>query len=203
VGTRQARGEQTRRRLLDTALELYERAGPDGFTLTAVTEASGVSVGSLYHHFGSVDGLAAALYAECMDELLDTLLVALARAGDARAGVTALVAAYLDWSAAHRARAHVIHASAYAAFLPPHAATVTAGKALRMAAIADWLRPQVATGRILDLPPALLEMLVIGPPAETVRRWLSAAPGIDLAEARQVLPERVWRSVIGVTGDAG
>jgi hypothetical protein len=38
-------------------------------------------------------------------------------------------------------------------------------------------------------------MLVIGPVAETARRWLAGAPGIDLTTAAAVLPERIWRSI--------
>jgi AcrR family transcriptional regulator len=188
------------RRLLDAALRTYGRGGPAGFTMTAVIEDSGVSVGSLYHHFGSFDGLAATMYAECMDDLLTALVTALGRTRTARTGIRAAVTAYLDWAAANRTRAHVIHASAYAAFLPPHADRLAAAKAIRLAAITDWVAPYVAAGQIVEVPGQLLEMLVIGPPAETTRRWLAAPAAVDLDQARRVLPERVWQSVRGPTG---
>ncbi|MFF0816266.1 TetR/AcrR family transcriptional regulator [Rhodococcus sp. NPDC003318] len=196
----QSRGRETARRLLDGALEVYARTGPAGFTMTAVTEATGVSVGSLYHHFGSFDGLAAALYSRCMDELLGSLIAALHRSRTARTGTRAMVVAYLRWVAEHRAEAHFIHASAYASFLPSHAETIAAAKAPRMAAMLAWLRPHVEAGRVVDLPAPLIEMLVIGPVAETSRRWLSGAPGIDLDQAVRLLPERVWQSVRGTHG---
>ncbi|GAA3514747.1 TetR/AcrR family transcriptional regulator [Actinocatenispora rupis] len=181
-------------------MRTYERSGPAGFTMTAVTQASGVSVGSLYHHFGSFDGLAATLYAECMDDLLAAVVAALGRTRTARTGIAAAVTGYLDWAGANRARAHLIHASAYAAFLPEHAARIAAVKAPRLAAVDAWLRPYVAAGQIVDLPVPLLEMLVIGPAAEATRRWLAGAPGVDLDDARRVLPDRVWQSVRGPAG---
>ncbi|GAA0389323.1 hypothetical protein Acor_60030 [Acrocarpospora corrugata] len=58
-----------------------------------------------------------------------------------------------------------------------------------------WLRPHIAAGTVADLPVPLLEMLLIGPLSEVTRRWLSGAPGIDLAEAARVLPEPIWRSL--------
>ncbi|MGW6378415.1 TetR/AcrR family transcriptional regulator [Rhodococcus sp. NPDC055112] len=199
IGT-QHRGTETRQRLLDGALAVFARSGPSGFTMTAVTEASGVSVGSLYHHFGSFDGLSAALYSRCMSDLLDSLIAELVRCRTARTGVKAMAAAYLHWVGRHRAQAHFIHASAYSGFLPAHAGELAAEKAPRMQAMSDWMTPHVEAGRVVALSPALIEMLVIGPVAETSRRWLSAAPGIDMDEAAKVLPERIWQSVCGEHG---
>ncbi|SEM05837.1 TetR/AcrR family transcriptional regulator [Rhodococcus maanshanensis] len=199
IGT-QHRGTETRQRLLDGALAVFAQSGPTGFTMTAVTGESGVSVGSLYHHFGSFDGLSAALYSRCMSDLLDSLIAELVRCRTARTGIKAMAAAYLRWVGRHRAQAHFIHASAYSGFLPAYAEQLAAEKGPRMQAMADWMTPHVEAGRVVALSPALIEMLVIGPVAETSRRWLSAAPGIDLDEAARVLPERIWQSVRGEHG---
>ncbi|MER5649316.1 TetR/AcrR family transcriptional regulator [Streptosporangium sp. NPDC002524] len=261
MSPRHRRGEETRERLLAAALDLYEREGADGFTMTAVTAASGVSVGSLYHHFGSFDGLAAALYARCLSGLLDAVVAALAALppgegtgpgegagaeggegteaaeveggeggksseggeggegteveggeGDkggkgaeaggreeaeawVAAGIRAVVTGYLGFTREHRAAAHFVHASAYAAFLPAHAALVAKEKEPRLAGILGWLRPYAEAGLVVELPDTLTEMLVVGPAAETARRWLAGAPGIDLDEACRLLPERIWRSL--------
>ncbi|MFD9247092.1 hypothetical protein ACFV0D_35260 [Streptomyces sp. NPDC059556] len=44
-------------------------------------------------------------------------------------------------------------------------------------------------------PQPLIEALVIGPTAETARRWLSGAHDVDLAQAARILPDRIWRSL--------
>lgn len=181
-------------RLLDDALRVHSEQGPDGFTMTAVIKESGVSSGSLYHHFGSFDGLAAALYARCMGRLLDALLDALEPLDDAQEGTEAVVRAYLAFTEEHRDAAMFIHASAYAAYLPAHAAVIHAEKLPRMARLLAWLRPRQEAGDIANLSPAMVEMLLIGPVAETARRWLSD-PSIDLGEAARVLPPRIWRSL--------
>ncbi|MBA9006262.1 TetR/AcrR family transcriptional regulator [Thermomonospora cellulosilytica] len=189
------RGEATVDRVLTAALDLYAAKGPDALTMTALIAETGVSSGSLYHHFGSVDGLSAALYARCMAGLLDAIIDALEEARTARDCVHATVTAYLRYVRDNRAAALFVHASSYAAFLPAHAGRIAEVKAPRMERIAGRLRRHAAAGEIVDLPEALLEMLVIGPVAETARRWLAGDPGIDLAEAARLLPERVWRSV--------
>jgi AcrR family transcriptional regulator len=187
--------DATRIRLLDDALTVYGHQGPDGFTMTAVIGQSGASNGSLYHHFGSFDGLSAALYARCMARLLDALLDALEPGHDARQGIEAVVRAYLRFTREHRTAAMFIHASAYATFLPAHSATIAAEKQPRIARLLAWLQPHLDSGEIAPLPVPLIEMLLIGPVAETARRWLAGDPTIDLTRAEAVLPTRVWRSL--------
>lgn len=193
--TKQRRGEETARRLLDTALEVHDEAGPDGFTVHAVTKASGISLGSLYHHFGSFDGLAAALYARCMAELLDSIIESLERARTARGGVRAVVSAYLRFVEEHSDRARFIHASAYATYLPAHATAIADMKAPRLARMRAWLAPHISAGTMVDLPDPLTEMLLIGPVAELSRRWLAGAMDIDLPRAARLLPDRIWASL--------
>ncbi|MFI6512264.1 TetR/AcrR family transcriptional regulator [Streptosporangium sp. NPDC050855] len=211
MSPRHRRGDETRERLLAAALELYDRHGAEGFTMTAVTGTSGVSVGSLYHHFGSFDGLAAALYARCLSGLLDAVIAALdaerdlVRAGaatrpgrgerEAAGVIRAVVTGYLGFTREHRSAAHFVHASAYAGFLAAHPGPVTRETGPRLAEILGRLRPYTEAGLVVELPDALTETLVVGPVAETARRWLAGAPGIDLDEACRLLPERIWRSV--------
>lgn len=195
---KQVRGERTAEALLDAALAVHEQAGRAGLTVQAVGAESGVSLGSLYHHFGSLDGLAAALYSRCMGELLDALIEALAASRGARGGVRAIVTAYLRFALEHPGAAGVIHGVATGpGFATDDAAAIARDKAPRMDAMLDWLAPHVAAGRIVDLPAPLVEVLLIGPPAETVRRWLGGQPGVDPRAAMRVLPERVWRSLAG------
>jgi AcrR family transcriptional regulator len=194
VSVKQRRGEETRQRLLDAALAVHESAA--AFTVQEVLAESGVSLGSLYHHFGSFDGLAAALYSRCMAALLDAIVESLSRARTPRGGVRAAVTAYLTFTMEQPAQARFIHASAYAAYLPAHADEIAAMKQPRMARMAAWLAPHVAAGSIVDLPDPLTEMLLIGPVAELSRRWLNGAEA-DLARAARLLPDRIWAALRG------
>ena len=50
--------------ILDAALEAFAERGTAAATVDDVRRRSGASVGSIYHHFGDKEGLAAALYVE-------------------------------------------------------------------------------------------------------------------------------------------
>ncbi|MEU1277947.1 TetR/AcrR family transcriptional regulator [Streptomyces sp. NPDC005805] len=195
MAPKQPRGEATVDRLLTTALQVYAASGQQGFTVNAVSEASGVSLGSLYHHFGSFDGLAAALYTRCMHQLCDAVVEALTRSRTGRTGVRALVRAYLRFTEEHPDAALFIHASAYAGYLTSHAEEIRAAKEPLQEAIARWLLPRIESGEIAPVPAPLIEVLVIGPVAETARRWLSHTYDADLAQAARLLPDLIWRSL--------
>ncbi|MFD0275450.1 TetR/AcrR family transcriptional regulator [Kitasatospora sp. NPDC127111] len=204
---KQQRGEATVESLLTAALRVYAEAGQQGFTVSAVTAASKVSLGSLYHHFGSFDGLAAALYIRCMERLFDEMIVALRRSRTARTGVRALVQAYLRFTVEHRDAALFLHASAYSGYLAARAEQIKAAKAAKLAVIGDWMRPRMERGEIVPVPGPLVEVLVMGPVAEAARRWLSDTYELDLAEVARILPESIWRSLrpepSGPTGTDG
>ena len=59
---RALRGEQTRQRIVDTALELFRQQGFEGTTMRAIAAAAGVSVGNAYYYFESKDHLVQAFY---------------------------------------------------------------------------------------------------------------------------------------------
>ncbi|MFJ5831943.1 TetR/AcrR family transcriptional regulator [Streptomyces sp. NPDC093089] len=197
MSPKQQRGEATVERLLTTALRVYAESGRQGFTVNAVSAASGVSLGSLYHHFGSFDGLAAALYVRCTEQLCGQVVAALTRARTARTGVRAVITAYLRFTEEHPDAALFLHASAYSGCPTARADRVREAGEPLLAAVGAWMRPRVEAGEIAPLPGPVVEALIIGPAAETARRWLARThdDDLDLAEAARVLPDRVWRSL--------
>ncbi|MFD8642570.1 TetR/AcrR family transcriptional regulator [Streptomyces zaomyceticus] len=197
MSPKQQRGEATVERLLTTALRVYADCGRQGFTVNAVTAAGGVSLGSLYHHFGSFDGLAAALHARCAEELRGEVVAALSRTRTARTGVRAVVTAYLRFTEEHPEAALFLHASAYSGRLLADAPAdrTRAARTPLLAAIEAWMRPFVEAGEIAPTPEPLIEALVVGPVAAIAHRRLSGAHDTDLAGTARILSDRIWRAL--------
>ncbi|ANH92812.1 TetR family transcriptional regulator [Streptomyces sp. SAT1] len=195
MSPKQQRGEATADLLLEAALRVYAVTGDNGLTVTAVTAASGVSMGSLYHHFGSIEGLSTALHTRWNSRLLDALLTALVPTRTLHTGVRALVRAYLAFIQEHRDAALFLHSSGTSRDAMRHGRQVHETQEARLAELAGWLGPRVAAGEIAPLPAPLIEALVMGPVVATARRWLSGAGEVDLEEAVRLLPDRICRSL--------
>ncbi|MFF3318607.1 TetR/AcrR family transcriptional regulator [Streptomyces sp. NPDC003035] len=195
MSPKQQRGEQTADLLLDAALRLYAAEGERGITVSAVTRESGVSLGSLYHHFGSVDGLVAALTYRWLSRLLTELATSLQSARTARTGIRALVRTYLTFIQEHRDAALLLHSSTADRIGMAQGRELRDAQEARLSAFAQWIQPRVASGEIAPLPLPLIESLVLGPVVAVVRRWLSGIDDVDLDAAARILPDRIWRSL--------
>lgn len=195
MSPKQQRGEETADRLLDAALRVYADSGEQGVTVGALTKASGVSLGSLYHHFGSVDGLVAALTHRWLSRLLRELATALQGARTARTGIRALVRTYLSFVQEHRDAALLLHSSTADRYTMAQGKELRDAQEARLSGFAQWIQPHVESGELAPLPLSLIESLALGPVIGVARRWLSGIDDVDLDEAARILPDRIWRSL--------
>lgn len=195
MSPKQQRGEETADRLLDAALQVYAESGEQGVTVSALTKASGVSLGSLYHHFGSVDGLMNALLLRWLGRLLAELAAAVERSRTARTGIGALVRTYLAFIQEHPDAARLLHSSYADRLGMAQARQLRDAQEARLSPMTEWVRQHVERGEIAPLSVPLVEALVMGPVVATARRWLSGVDDVDLDQAARVLPERIWRSL--------
>ena len=65
------KGEQTRERILDAALELFRERGFEETTMRAIAEEAGVAVGNAYYYFRAKEYLVQAFYERTHDEHLE------------------------------------------------------------------------------------------------------------------------------------
>ncbi|WP_166028457.1 ScbR family autoregulator-binding transcription factor [Streptomyces chilikensis] len=71
--TRSDRAARTRQRLLLAAAEVFEEAGYERAAVTRIVERAGLTLGALYFHFGSKQGVAEALM-NAQSETIEPLL---------------------------------------------------------------------------------------------------------------------------------
>jgi len=95
----------TQERILAAALRLFGRRGVKRLGMQEVSEAAGVSRGTLYRHFPSKDHLLAAVADFDERRFTNGLAAALERGGDPLDRIEALVAFCFDYIRTHPARA--------------------------------------------------------------------------------------------------
>jgi AcrR family transcriptional regulator len=186
---------QRRRQILDAALNCFLRHGFDGTTMELIRSASGASHGSIYHHFGSKEAIALALYVEGMRDYQAGIDAALREADGALEGVRRTIRFHLRWTAADRNRALYLTRAGTADVTGDTAAAITEINQDFFRLIGDWMRPFVERGEVVELPLEMYASLVLGPAAHLCRHWLAGRITIDLVAIADDLADAAWRSL--------
>jgi hypothetical protein len=105
-----------------------------------------------------------------------------------------MIDAYLDWVQANPDAARYLLSAAPAEPDPRASPALHKATLARVMPLVERAVGHAAAGDIVTLPPQYYELVVIGPVAETARRWLAGAD-IDLGQARTVLAGIVWRAL--------
>jgi AcrR family transcriptional regulator len=182
--------------ILLAALACATERGVEAISIEGVRARCGASVGSIYHHFGSREGLVSALYLNIFQEQSRYMQQALEASFTARDGVQALVTGYLDWVVQHPERARFLFQARAMAVGGPHAQALVDASSRRNAAVTTSLGPHQASGEVQALPCELLPSLVMGPVQSYCRAWLGGNRGLPSPSVyRTQLAAAAWACV--------
>jgi AcrR family transcriptional regulator len=162
--------------VLEAAARLFDTRGYAAVSIADLTAASGVSNGSIYHHFGAKDGVLAALVVGALAGYQDGLLATLdAHGDDAEAAIRAAVRFELAWFEAdpRAARLVIAHRDAVAAS-PAGRDALRAVNRPFARRLRTWLAHRHEAGAIpaaADL--TLLHAIVFAPTRELGSLWLA------------------------------
>ena len=192
------RAQSTRRRrqaILDAALECFSTIGYDQTTLADIRREARASTGSIYHHFGSKERIAASLYLDGVRQTQEVGLTALLRTRTTRAGVAAQVGAYIDWVVAHPTLATFLFAMRRAPFLDDDETSIAALNTDTHERAARWIADRVAAGELPDLEPAMRWALVYGPCRHWAGSWLRGTTTTSPDDAKRQISTAVYAAL--------
>lgn len=89
-------------RILQTALGLFSRKGYDATSVREICEASGITKPTLYHFFGSKDGVYRALVDGALEGFQQEIAARVARPGTATDRLRSVARAYFEYAARER-----------------------------------------------------------------------------------------------------
>lgn len=189
------RSSSRRESIIQAALGCFAQHGVEATTIDMIRAASGASTGSLYHHFGNKERIAAEVYLEGLRRFRVLQGEYLARADNLRDGIRAIVHAHVDWICANPDWASFLFnhrvVLAEAAAEPEMRADLQAG----MRQVADWIRARSASGDDLTWPLEAYAALIAGPVHDYARHWLAGRRAVSLRELRDFFADAAWRAV--------
>lgn len=185
----------TRQRALVAALALFDMQGVEATTIDQVRDAAGISVGSLYHHFRSREGLVIALYDDLLERYRTAITAALVRQDGIRALLDAFVMAHIDWAIQNPTAARFLAEHRYHQTLDDVDERLNSDTADFIRPLLQRLKPAVDAGVLKPLPSELLLSLVIGPVQTWLRMQRAGTAKLDPALAARRLADLIWDAI--------
>ncbi|HVL76794.1 MAG TPA: TetR/AcrR family transcriptional regulator, partial [Noviherbaspirillum sp.] len=170
--------------ILDAALACFTEHGVEATTIEMIRERANASVGSMYHHFGGKDRIAAALYIAALAEHHAAQKQLLDAAGDAESGVKAIVYAYVDWISANPDKARFLLYNRSAVIQGEAVEELRAQARAKRDEVLRVFAPWIEQGTMQRLPKEVFASLIVGPAHDYARLWLSGRAKTDIKAYR-------------------
>lgn len=177
----------SKERLQRAALESFVADGLWGLNLAAVRRRSGISTGSLYHHFpNGIEQVLLAIYEDAVADGHRTVLAAVDAQSSFEGCFHAAVAAYLEWHAGHTTEGDLVITLSNKGF-PSFITVLRARDRAFAAAVMDHLERHAKRQRLTLASRALLLPILLGTSRAVVHEW--ASEGRDRAAKKQITRE--------------
>jgi AcrR family transcriptional regulator len=189
----------SRAAVLEAAARLFDARGFAAVSIGDLTAASGVSNGSIYHHFGAKDGILAALIVDALATYQRELLAVLdEHADDPEGGIKAAVAHELAWfeRRPREARLVIAHRDAVAAGAAGREPLRAANRAF-LKQVRAWLERQAPALGGIDVN--LLHAVAFAPARELASLWLAKRIRQRPSTHAEPLGDAAWAALRALT----
>jgi AcrR family transcriptional regulator len=189
------RSGATRRAILKASLECFADKGFAVTTLDDVRKRSGISIGSIYHHFGSKEQIASALYLEGLRDYQQSITSALKQSRDACSAIRGIVISHLEWVRANPTWSEYLFENRRTKFVTAIELQIRQLNQSTFQEMAWLLDKYLRRGEIMRVPLDIAVSILVGPAQQFARMWLGHRTKIDIAAAMVPLADAAWRSI--------
>lgn len=183
------------------ALACFSDNGYDRTTVEDIRKRSGASTGSIYHHFGGKEQLAAAVYREGITDHQDGFVRSLDGRRSARSGIMAVVTYHLQWVEDHPEWACFLFKMRQTEFMEATESEIQELNRDFRRRVSEWFLPHVEAGRLRRMPTDVYVSVLLGPCQDFARAWLSGRTRTPLKAAARQIAETTWQAVKGTSGN--
>lgn len=181
--------------ILAAALQCFNENGIEAAAIGDICKRAGASIGSVYHHFGSKEGIAAALLAEGLHDNARQLERRLRQARGARQGVHTLVESLIQWIAAHPEWARFIYTISSSRLGRNDSDALRLANEFYARTVDDYFQPHRKAGAFRRIPAECFASLVVGPVHDYARRWLNQQVPSPPTDHLELFASVAWNSV--------
>lgn len=185
----------TRETILKAALDCFNELGFQATTIEEIRVRSQASTGSIYHHFGSKEQLAASLYLEGLKSYQKGFQEILEKHNEAEIGIKALVIYHLEWVTSNANLAKYLFHSHQSEFASTEKTSLKTMNKEAFQIFTKWLKVHIKKNKVKDLPTDICLAILIGPSQEFARHWLSGRVKTNINEASALLADAAWDSL--------
>lgn len=179
--------------IISAALQRFLAHGVTATTMKQIQHDAGASNGSLFHHFGSKEVLAAAVYVDCAARYQRAFLDELDRHEEAEAAVRGIVRMHLRWCADHPEMARFLITMSEPDVMRAARRDLTDANDRFAHALRSWWRAHAHYKILRPLTPSQSQALWLGPAQEMVRAWvMGVIPEAPSANDAAVLADAAW-----------
>ncbi len=191
---RRAATQARRASVLQAALSCFADLGIEGTTVHDIRRKADCSIGSIYHHFGSKEGVAEELFLDGIQKLNQGMLRKIRGCDNAAESVHAVVDYYCEWSSRNQPLARYLH-SRDIDFSPAAKTRLKDIHRAYITAVFTWFAPFLERGEMRVLPVDAYVPLISGPIQEYVRRWLSDHHSNSPRQVKKLFADAAWDAV--------
>ncbi|OOZ39321.1 TetR family transcriptional regulator [Solemya pervernicosa gill symbiont] len=182
----------TRERILAAALELFSERGYFNTAVPDIVKASGVSTGSIYHHFKDKEGVARALFSDLLAQMDDKLAHIDANNEGAEAQCRAVVA-LLFQMASEQPRVMAFMLSARHREFMPNEPPICSSRPFNK--MRELVASGIEEGVVRSGDPMVLSAMLFGGPLRMISLHLDGILERPLAEYLDESWQSAWRAV--------
>lgn len=190
---KQATMSSRKAEILQAALECFSSQGIEGTTIDMIRERSGASVGSLYHHFGSKDKIASALYLEGLRNMRALQDKRVMRAQNLEQFVKAIVGSHVDWIGTNPDWARFLFSQRPVVSKSGDESVMKEETHASYQQLMTRFFELAPEGYQMPYPKAICVSLLIGPVHEYARAWLSGRQNKTLVSQKEFFAQAAWR----------
>lgn len=186
--------------ILDAALSCFTDVGIEATTIDDIRRYADCSTGSIYHHFGSKEGIASELFIEGVQRLNADLMTKLTRCRTAERAVKTVVTQYSDWVTRNRDLAGYLLNSRDLAMSAQAVEMLHDVNRAHIRRVFEFFAPFVGSGAMQILPVETYIPIISGPIQDYARHWLAGQFTDSPAKVKAVFAEAAWSAMKGAGG---